>query len=28
LTMGGDNHPFFAKRMPPLFPRGEAGGVH
>ena len=28
LTMGGNDHPLLAKRMPPLFPGGDAGALH
>jgi hypothetical protein len=28
LTMGSDDHPLFAQRMPPLFPGCYAGAFH
>ena len=28
LTMGSNNHPLFAERMPPLFPGSYAGALH
>jgi hypothetical protein len=28
LTMGSNNHPLLAERMPPLFPGGYAGALH